>query len=920
MLQTNQYLIASESVKPDCDFQQTTADKPPDINIGEVRRFLDLLDPNAERFLFTSFDDDKVRYKHRREALGTVGNLSKKLEKLKAATPVDMEQVRLLEGQSRTLWKTAPGFDAEYRLTTLEGATGWIAARQKIGCNACCCVQAMNGARRLKKEYAYGRAIFAEMDQEPKRPWSIPPSISNETSSGKFHQYWLIDEASGKVAPDIIERINQHIVDEYGADPNAKDIARTLRLPGTWNLKPGRDPWQVRITDAPGYRYHIDELVEAFPPIEKPKPKRGPAPQWSKFQTKDQRLRDLQEKMDHIPADHREEWLHVGFALHAETGGSSDGLRMWDAWSATTGADNYVRGECDFQWGRFRADGGITAGKIDHLAKANGWQPPKTKTKRKADEKRQQSDKSDHQPAQVIKLRAGELHEATEAAMQSLDRLGVDIFQRGSKLVRPIKSPGVDSKGRVVNTAQLYEIDKVYMRKLLCQHITWFKWDERKKEDANGEKWKRIDPPEEIAKMILASAGQWPFRTISGIISTPTMRFDGSILSNAGYDARTQLFLESPLGLPAMPDNPSKADAEAALKILDDLLHEFPFVDKPSRSVALSAMLSAVARGMFDVVPAHGATAPTPGTGKSYLFDIVAAILLGERCPVINVSSDSEGETEKRIIGMAISGQQIIHLDNVNGLLSGDALCQLIERPTCNLRPLGKSDIVKVENRSLIFFNGNNCRVQGDMTRRVLVAGLDARMERPAEREFNGDPVATVLADRGKYIAACMTILRAYLKAGKPKVCKVPMNSFGEWSDSVRSALVWLGMADPCDTIETAREGDPDLQKVASFCAAAQPVIGGDHYKARTVADLIKVAQDGDYCGGDYQHRHPELTAFMEDFKDRGEVNKKRLGNWLAKFTGRVVDGLCIQAHFDRGKKINRWFVECVDRQETEQC
>lgn len=36
-------------------------------------------------------------------------------------------------------------------------------------------------------------------------------------------------------------------------------------------------------------------------------------------------------------------------------------------------------------------------------------------------------------------------------------------------------------------------------------------------------------------------------------------------------------------------------------------------------------------------------------------------------------------------------------------------------------------------------------------------------MEVPEAREFAADPVATVLADRGRYIAACLTVARAYI-------------------------------------------------------------------------------------------------------------------------------------------------------------
>jgi len=399
------------------------------------------------------------------------------------------------------------------------------------------------------------------------------------------------------------------------------------------------------------------------------------------------------------------------------------------------------------------------------------------------------------------------------------------------------------------------------------------------------------------------------------------LRYDGSILDQQGYDPRTHLYLESEIVLPLLSKSPTRDDAERAVHLLEDLLSEFPFVNNASKSVALSAIISAVARNMFDVVPAHGARAPTAGTGKSYLFDVAAAILLGERCPVISLSSDSEGETEKRIVGMALSGHQIIHLDNVNGTLGGDALCQLIERPTCELRPLGQSALARVDNRAIIFFNGNNCHVRGDMTRRVLLAELDARMEKPAEREFTGNPVAKVMADRGKYIAACMTILRAYIAAGRPKQSFPPMNSFGEWSGTVRSALVWLGRADPCETIAKARDEDPELQKIAAFIAAAKPHADGAQ-KAIPVNKLIELSNKTKGDGyGDWVQTNPELHTFMQEFVDRGnKPNPQRLGRWLGRFKGRVVgddsDGEYVQMRiastYNSKRKSDDWYIETL--------
>ena len=215
---------------------------------------------------------------------------------------------------------------------------------------------------------------------------------------------------------------------------------------------------------------------------------------------------------------------------------------------------------------------------------------------------------------------------------------------------------------------------------MLCRHINWYM------PSSDGKRCPKIDPPDAVATAILSSAGHWPFRTITGVISTPTLRYGGSILDQPGYDEQTHLFLESGIVLPPIPETPTKAEAERALKLLEGLLIEFPFVDLASRSVAYRPCLARCPRCMFAVVPAHG------GGRRGRHGQVVSVRYRGghfawRKLPR-NQREPRSNETEKRIIGAALYGQSLIPLDNVNGTLGGDALCQLIERPVWNLRPL----------------------------------------------------------------------------------------------------------------------------------------------------------------------------------------------------------------------------------------
>ena len=194
--------------------------------------------------------------------------------------------------------------------------------------------------------------------------------------------------------------------------------------------------------------------------------------------------------------------------------------------------------------------------------------------------------------------------------------------------------------------------------------------------------------------------------------------------------------------------------------------------------------------------------ADTPGTGKSYLVDLFAMISTGRLCPVITASKNAE-ETEKRLGAVLLGGTNIVSLDNVMHDLGGELLCQLTERPVIKIRILGRSEMPECESHTAVFATGNNVTFKGDMVRRGLVCNLEALTERPELREFKKDALDRAASHRGAYVAAALTVIRAYLTAGAPRVCG-PFGSYTAWSRMVRSPLVWLGEPDPIASMDSS--------------------------------------------------------------------------------------------------------------------
>jgi putative DNA primase/helicase len=287
----------------------------------------------------------------------------------------------------------------------------------------------------------------------------------------------------------------------------------------------------------------------------------------------------------------------------------------------------------------------------------------------------------------------------------------------------------------------------------------------------------------------------------------------------------------------------------------------------------------------------HLVNAPQAGTGKSFLLDLAALIATGERCAVMSVSPKPE-ETEKRLIAAALSGFPIIAIDNCREPLQGDFLCQVTERPLLQLRPLGTSTQTRIPNTFTTFANGNNAIVADDLVRRTLRCDLDANLEKPEERQFKSNPKAMILADRGSYIAACLTIPRAYVVAGRPHRL-TPLPSYEPWSDNVRSPLVWLGCPDPVDTIASARADDPVRQARTSVFTAWATELGLDETGYFT-SELVNRAEERHPEDGPYMRpelRNSFLSVARQRKADHSEIDRTQLGKWLHASANTIAQG-----------------------------
>ncbi len=362
----------------------------------------------------------------------------------------------------------------------------------------------------------------------------------------------------------------------------------------------------------------------------------------------------------------------------------------------------------------------------------------------------------------TISLIPGELAESTDATESALCKYDHNIYQRSGQLVRwhNSRTETVQGIARPGGAVALLPLDAEYLLDRMNRLIAWRYWSERKSD------FVRCNAPRNVANALLARRGTWKAQPLVAVINAPTLRPDGSILDQPGYDAATGLlFVDHGIPFDSVPIKPSRAEALEALAILKEVIADFPFAEDSDRSAALSAQLTALIRHALKNAPMHTYSAPRMASGKSLLADVVSLLKTGQPATVMNYTREPE-EMRKRVLTVLLSGDAVINLDNVEEPLQSQTLCSVLTQETFTDRILGTQRSATVPTTCTWLATGNNLVVAGDLSTRIVPCKLDPQCERPEEREFSRNLYEWIPANRAWLIKAAVTVLRAYVVAG----------------------------------------------------------------------------------------------------------------------------------------------------------
>jgi len=432
--------------------------------------------------------------------------------------------------------------------------------------------------------------------------------------------------------------------------------------------------------------------------------------------------------------------------------------------------------------------------------------------------------------------------------------------------------------------------------------------DAQKKLDTEEDEYKPIPVaiPKDVAQDLM-TFDDFKLPALLSITEIPTLRTDGSIILQEGYDPQSSLFYapENGLVIPQITDNPTSKEIADAKSLINEVYCDFPYDTQASRANMIAATATPIYRAMINgPTPICIITKPQAGTGAGLSTEAMSIITTGREAAMMGAPQNEE-EWEKKLLSILKRGQAVIVIDNVDGSLYSPTLSRFITANTVQGRILGQTQDIILPNRSTWVATGNNVILGGDLPRRSYLVMMETQGDRPWERniQYKHDPIIPwVRGNRGRIIAAYLTIAKAWIAAGKPLDNSLPrLGSFEDWVKTIGGIFKYVGIEGFLGNAEIVYQiSDTETSQWEAFAE----VLDSTFKNGFIVADIVGLMHKKDN-DTELSPEGEDLLNSLPDMVDRDprKINKS-LGKALTK-KNRVKwhNGLMI---FNTGKKSHK--------------
>lgn len=129
---------------------------------------------------------------------------------------------------------------------TIEECREELARLNELGAGTFWMVNRGDGRGRKAENVTGVRALILDLDGAPLEPvlaCGVEPHAIVESSLGKWHCYWMVDDC----ALEDFGRLQSALAAKFGGDLTVKDLPRVLRVPGFAHFKDAGKPTEVKV-------------------------------------------------------------------------------------------------------------------------------------------------------------------------------------------------------------------------------------------------------------------------------------------------------------------------------------------------------------------------------------------------------------------------------------------------------------------------------------------------------------------------------------------------------------------------------------------------------------------------------------------------------------------------------------------------
>jgi hypothetical protein len=384
----------------------------------------------------------------------------------------------------------------------------------------------------------------------------------------------------------------------------------------------------------------------------------------------------------------------------------------------------------------------------------------------------------------------------------------------------------------------------------------------------------------------------WPLPHLRGIVTSPVVRPDGSLITRPGYDKATGLYMHPRVPLRRLrPELTQDSIDRAKDLVLDTMLADFPWMAASDRAQYVGALLSPIIRPYVPgPTPLVIITATSAGSGKTLLKDVFKYLYgLGD-----TPWPENDAELRKALTAqLRDGGEPVIAMDNLpNGhIIKSPILSSLVTADVWRDRVLGSSEVVTMPNDRLWIVTGNNLRTGGDNARRALWVRIDPDCPNPDQRDNYkvGDLRPWLTKNASTVVAALVTLVRGWLAEDAPRQ-RTRMGDYSDWAGAIAGLLKYIGVPGWLVDRDNVATTDDETDEWSTLLEVWHDKLG-----SRTVTTGEVLAQ---------------LSEFVPRLNNGDLPPSNQLGSWLKTKQGRYYGTHKIVLVRDAHRRQNTWRVD----------